>query len=90
MSSEETGPFNIGSEEMVTINQLAKNIIAISRKNLSIKHIEGPLGVMGRDSDNQLIWQKLGWAPSCRLIDGLATTYHWIHEKIQERAKIQV
>ncbi len=90
MNSNETGPFNIGSEEMVTINELAQKIIGISGKSLAIDHVEGPLGVMGRNSDNQLIKQKLGWAPSSSLIDGLTTTYHWIQEQVQEREKIQV
>ncbi|PSR04441.1 MAG: NAD-dependent dehydratase, partial [Bacteroidetes bacterium SW_11_45_7] len=90
MNSGETGPFNIGSEEMVTINELAQKIIAISGKTLAIDHVEGPLGVMGRNSDNQLIQEKLGWAPSGSLIEGLTTTYHWIQEQVQEREKIRV
>jgi nucleoside-diphosphate-sugar epimerase len=90
MNSGETGPFNIGSEEMVTINELAQKIIAISGKTLAIDHVEGPLGVMGRNSDNQLIQEKLGWAPSGSLIEGLTTTYRWIQEQVQEREKIQV
>lgn len=90
MKSSETGPFNIGSEEMVTINELAQKIINISGKTLSLKHVEGPLGVMGRNSDNKLIKQKLGWAPSQSLQEGLIPTYKWIQERVKEKYKVQV
>ena len=75
-------PLNIGSEEMVSINDFGKMIINISNKNLSIKNIDGPTGVNGRNSDNKLILEKLGWKPSLPLIDGLTKTYHWIHSQI--------
>ena len=78
MDSEFTGPVNLGSEEMVTINQLAEQIMDIAGKKLSIRHIPGPLGVRGRNSDNRLIREKLGWEPSRPLRDGLAKTYAWI------------
>jgi nucleoside-diphosphate-sugar epimerase len=78
MNSDFTGPVNIGSEEMVTINQLAEMAIAISGKKLSINHVPGVVGVHGRNSDNRLIREKLGWAPSGRLEDGLRKTYEWI------------
>ncbi len=77
-----SGPVNIGSEEMVTINQLAEIAIKIAGKKLTIKHIPGPLGVRGRNSDNKLIKQKLNWAPSTKLFDGLAKTYKWIVTQI--------
>ena len=64
MESDFTGPVNIGSEEMVTINQLAELVMQVAGKKLSIRHIKGPLGVRGRNSDNQLIFEKLGWRPS--------------------------
>ena len=64
MNSDFMGPVNIGSEEMVTINQLAQIIMGIADKKLSIKHITGPLGVRGRNSDNHLIYEKLKWKPS--------------------------
>ena len=64
MASEFAGPVNIGSEEMVTINQLAETVMSIARKKLSIRHIKGPLGVRGRNSDNHLIQERLGWKPS--------------------------
>ena len=82
MISDFSGPVNIGSEEMVTINQLAEMIMGIAGKKLSIKHIPGPLGVRGRNSDNRLIKEKLGWAPSSRLEDGLRSTYEWIKAQI--------
>jgi nucleoside-diphosphate-sugar epimerase len=78
MASPFRGPVNIGSEEMVTINNMARMIMNIAGKNQSIKHIPGPLGVRGRNSDNKLIREKLGWAPSQSLSDGLAKTYPWI------------
>lgn len=83
MESEFIGPVNIGSEEMVTINQLAVIIAQIAGKNISINHIPGPLGVRGRNSDNRLIEEKLNWKPSQPLKAGLDKTYHWILEQIQ-------
>jgi len=82
MRSNWSGPVNIGSDEMVTINQLAEMIMKIANKNLSIKYIKGPLGVQGRTSDNRLIYEKLGWRPSQRLFDGLKITYPWIHDQV--------
>ena len=85
MSSESFhGPVNIGSDEMVTINQLAEYAMKIAGKNLSIKHIPGPLGVRGRNSDNKLIKEKLGWAPSLPLKYGLAKTYSWIKQQVDK------
>ena len=83
MDSDFIGPFNIGSEEMVTINQLAEMIMSIANKKLSIKHISGPLGVRGRNSDNRLIYKKLGWRPNRPLIEGLRKTYTWIEEQVK-------
>jgi len=84
MNSDWTGPVNIGSEEMVTINKLAEMIIGISGKKLKIKHVPGPQGVRGRNSDNRLIKEKLGWAPSMPLIEGLKITYKWIEEQVKK------
>ena len=78
MKSEFSGPVNIGSEEMVTINQMAAMIMEIAGKNVAIKHVPGPTGVRGRNSDNALIRAKLGWEPTFRLQQGLARTYRWI------------
>lgn len=83
MNSSFSGPVNIGSEEMVTINHLAEIIMEIAGKKISIKHIPGPLGVRGRNSDNKLIKLKLGWEPSMKLVDGLKTTYSWIEEQVK-------
>lgn len=83
MDSNFIGPVNIGSEEMVTIIQLAKMVMDIAGKMLSIKHIEGPLGVRGRNSDNRLIDEKLGWKPSITLGEGLEKTYPWIKEQVE-------
>ena len=83
MQSDFSGPVNIGSDEMVTINQLVDIVCEIAQKNMTKKHIAGPLGVRGRNSDNRLIKEKLGWAPSKPLKDGLAKTYIWINEKMK-------
>jgi nucleoside-diphosphate-sugar epimerase len=83
MNSDFAGPVNIGSEEMVTINELGRMIIDISGKNISIYNIPGPMGVRGRNSDNRLIREKLGWSPSRPLREGLAATYEWISEQVQ-------
>jgi nucleoside-diphosphate-sugar epimerase len=83
MASDFVGPVNIGSEEMVTINQMAEMIMQIAGKKLTVKHIPGPLGVRGRNSDNKLIREKLGWEPNVRLADGLAKTYSWIKSQIE-------
>lgn len=82
VDSDFTGPVNIGSEEMVTINQLAGIIMDIAGKKLTIKHIPGPLGVRGRNSDNRLIFEKLGWKPSRPLREGLEKTYRWIESQV--------
>jgi len=82
MDSDFIGPVNIGSEEMVTINQLAGMIMEIADKKLTIKHISGPLGVRGRNSDNRLIKEKLNWAANDTLKMGLEKTYPWIEEKV--------
>jgi nucleoside-diphosphate-sugar epimerase len=86
MESEFCGPVNIGSEEMVTINQLAEMAMRIAGKNLAIKHIKGPLGVRGRNSDNHLIAQKLAWRPSKPLSEGLEKTYAWVSEQVANAA----
>jgi nucleoside-diphosphate-sugar epimerase len=82
MESQFTGPVNIGSEEMVSINQLAEMIFQVAGKQLTIRHVAGPLGVRGRNSDNRLIKEKLGWKPSRPLCEGLAKTYRWIQQEV--------
>jgi GDP-D-mannose 3', 5'-epimerase len=83
LRSDFEGPVNIGSEEMVTINQLAHVIIDISGKSIDLENIPGPTGVRGRNSDNKLIQEKLGWAPSQTLRSGLETTYEWIERQVR-------
>lgn len=87
MESPFTGPVNIGSEEMVTINQLAAMAMDIAGKRLTVKHVPGPLGVRGRNSDNRLIREKLGWAPSRPLREGLEKTYSWISAQVGASAQ---
>lgn len=82
MSSEFSGPVNIGSEEMVTIEELAKRIIKISGKHIEIRFVQGPQGVRGRNSDNRLIREKLGWEPQTPLVEGLFITYKWINSQV--------
>ncbi|HTF92951.1 MAG TPA: NAD-dependent epimerase/dehydratase family protein [Verrucomicrobiae bacterium] len=83
--SAHEGPFNIGSEEMVTINQLAELAMDIAGKKLHLEHIPGPLGVRGRNSDNKLIKATLGWAPSRSLREGLEKTYAWVEAQVRRR-----
>jgi GDP-D-mannose 3', 5'-epimerase len=82
MNSNFTGPLNIGSEEMVTINRLAEMVIAISGKKIALKNVPGPLGVRGRKSDNRLIREKLEWSPDYPLEKGLRQTYRWINSEV--------
>jgi GDP-D-mannose 3', 5'-epimerase len=84
MRSDWTGPVNVGSDEMLTINRLAEIIMDIAGKKVSFKHIEGPLGVRGRNSDNRFINQRLSWKPSQPLAEGLKKTYAWIEEQVQQ------
>jgi nucleoside-diphosphate-sugar epimerase len=83
--SDFVGPVNIGSEEMLSMNDFAKKIIDISQKELYIKNIPGPTGVNGRTSDNRLILDKLGWQPSLPLSVGLENTYRWIDSQINDK-----
>ena len=84
MGSSFSGPVNIGSEEMVSINELARMVMNIAGKKLKINHIKGPLGVRGRSSDNRLILKKLGWKPTSELYDGLVATYAWINDQVRK------
>lgn len=85
MDSDFTGPVNIGSDEMISINGLADMAMDIAGKKLKVKHIDGPLGVRGRSSDNRLVKEKLGWEPSTKLRDGLEATYKWIDQQVKSR-----
>ncbi len=95
MNSDFMGPVNIGSEEMISINNFAQMAIDISKKNISIKNIEGkefeekygfpcPVGVKGRNSDNKLFKDKVGWEPSQPLLDGMKKTFDWINSQIKK------
>ncbi len=79
------GPVNIGSDEMISINGLAEMVMDIAQKKISVKHIPGPLGVRGRNSDNNMIQEKLGWKPSAKLRDGIEKTYRWIEEQVGKK-----
>ncbi|CAL5225269.1 g8064 [Coccomyxa viridis] len=80
-------PLNLGSCEMVSMNEMMETIETFDSKNLPIRHIPGPEGVRGRNSDNALILEKLGWEPTIRLADGLKVTYFWIKSQLEEEAK---
>jgi GDP-D-mannose 3',5'-epimerase len=101
MESDFTGPVNIGSEEMVTINQLAQMAIDISGKDITIKNLDGedffnkygvkcPIGVRGRNSDNKLFKEKVGWESKSKLIRGMEKTYQWINEQVHKEQESRV
>jgi len=84
MNSEYQQPLNLGTERMVTINELAEIIIGLSGKpGLTIRHVDGPQGVRGRNSDNSRLREVLGWEPTIRLEDGLEPTYRWIEKQVR-------
>jgi nucleoside-diphosphate-sugar epimerase len=83
MDSDFMGPVNIGSEEMVTINQLVDTAARVAGKDVEKNHIDGPLGVRGRNSNNDIIRKELGWDYSQTLEEGIRKTYDWIHEQIK-------
>jgi nucleoside-diphosphate-sugar epimerase len=85
MDSDFQGPVNIGSEEMVTINQLVDTAAKVAGKKVDKNHIDGPLGVRGRNSNNDLIREKLGWDYSQTLEEGIRKTYNWISEQIKNK-----
>lgn len=82
MESDYDQPLNLGSERMISMNDLAKLIANIAGKEINIKNVPGPVGVMGRNSDNRLIREKIGWAPAENLELGLKKTYDWVSEQI--------
>ena len=82
MDSDFGGPVNIGSNEMVSINQLAHMVMDIAGKRLRLHHIPGALGVRGRNSDNRLIEEKIHWSPSLPLVQGLEKTYRWVEQQV--------
>jgi len=86
MASDCTFPLNLGSERMISINQLAFLIAKLAGKNVSIRNVDGPMGVMGRNSHNKLIKETIGWAPGDLLEQGLIETYAWIESQIDEQS----
>ena len=87
LRSDFAGPVNIGSEEMVTINQLVDLVADVAGKRITKKHIPGPQGVRGRNSDNRLIKEKLYWAPSKPLRAGFELTYRWIEHQVNRKSR---
>lgn len=85
MRSDFSGPVNIGSDEMVSVNLLAHYVANVASKDIIISHVPGPQGVRGRTSDNQLIAKALNWQPTRTLISGLEPTYRWIKEQVDAR-----
>jgi nucleoside-diphosphate-sugar epimerase len=87
MKSDYSHPLNLGTDRLVTINELARIIIDISGKaGIGIRHIEGPQGVRGRNSDNSRIRNILDWEPEISLEEGLVPTYRWIEKQVAARA----
>ena len=83
MKSDYRMPVNIGSNEMISINSLVSLVASFENKNININHIKGPLGVRGRNSNNDLFTQVLDWDYKVSLDDGLRTTYFWILNQLQ-------
>jgi nucleoside-diphosphate-sugar epimerase len=90
MQSDYRHPLNLGSERLVSINELAEMIARIAGKRLSLEHVAGPQGVRGRNSDNSLLRQVLGWEPQTSLEDGLAATYRWIAAQLAPRLEVEL
>lgn len=87
MNSDFGEPLNIGSDEMVSMNEMGAMVLGFANKEIPIKHIPGPEGVRGRNSDNTLCQKVLGWVPSISLKDGLKRTYDWIESQIEDEKK---
>jgi GDP-D-mannose 3', 5'-epimerase len=86
MQSDYSEPLNLGRDEMVSINELARMIIRASgKRDITLRHIDGPQGVRGRNSDNTRLRQVLGWEPAITLEEGLEPTYRWIAEQVEQR-----
>jgi nucleoside-diphosphate-sugar epimerase len=82
MHSDYHDPLNVGSEEMVSINELAGIAASCAGAKVHIKHVEGPVGVRGRNSDNTLVTSVTGWSPRVTLREGMAATYQWIERQV--------
>ena len=90
MDSDFTDPINLGSDEMISMNDMAKMCMKITNNELKIKNVPGPEGVRGRNSNNDLIKKVLGWAPSIGLEDGLTRTTKWIKERVEEQKALGI
>ena len=88
MRSEFTGPVNIGSSEMVSINEFARLVMQVAGKTLNVLHVPGPTGARGRCSDNRLIQAMLGWAPQQPLVAGIERTYAWVEQQARKHATV--
>ena len=88
MRSDWTGPVNIGSDEMVSIDTLVETVMEIAQKRLEVKHVPGPTGVRGRNSDNRLIAERLGWQPGRDWQRGLRKTYAWVADQVERKAAL--
>lgn len=86
MQSDFSAPVNVGSSQMITVNALARLVMEIAEKRLRIRHVDGPMGVRGRTSDNRLIRRELGWEPNRPLREGLEVTYAWIADQVRGEA----
>jgi nucleoside-diphosphate-sugar epimerase len=84
MRSDHRQPLNLGTDRMVTINELADMVAEIAGVRIAKKHVPGPMGVRGRNSDNTLLRQVLGWEPEITLEQGLARTYAWIEQQVRD------
>jgi nucleoside-diphosphate-sugar epimerase len=87
MRSDFTGPVNVGSDEMVSIDGLVDIVAGIAGKSIKKRHVAGPTGVRGRNSDNRLVRERLRWSPSTVLVDGLRPTYAWIAAQVMRNAR---
>ncbi|MEW6406502.1 MAG: NAD-dependent epimerase/dehydratase family protein, partial [Chloroflexota bacterium] len=90
MRSEHRFPLNLGSDRMVTINELAYIIAKIAGIEITIKHIPGPMGVRGRNSDNTRLREVLQWEPQLTLEEGLARTYPWIEQQAAKKLGLSI
>ncbi len=88
MASDFAEPLNLGSDQLVTINELAMIVAEIAGKTIHLEHVEGPQGVRGRNSDNSLCREVLGWEPPTRLEEGLIPTYRWIEQQVINKRKL--
>jgi nucleoside-diphosphate-sugar epimerase len=90
MRSDYPEPLNLGQDRLITINQLADMVANIAGIRITKKHVPGPQGVRGRNSDNTRLRQVLGWEPEITLEEGLVRTYQWIEESVAQRLMLQV